>query len=140
MTDNKPTVLFLCTHNAGRSRMALGLFNHLAGDQLLLFVVDQRRSQGPQGPPHFEKRPWVLDRMERPHEVPQRRHGDSGRPQVLGERALAPHEHVNLVLPVPERSCQIPDVDLCTAEGLGPSDQVHDLHRPPLSAIAHFAS
>jgi arsenate reductase (thioredoxin) len=29
----KPTVLFLCTHNAGRSQMALGYFNHLAGDQ-----------------------------------------------------------------------------------------------------------
>lgn len=27
-----PTVLFLCTHNAGRSQMALGFFTHLAGD------------------------------------------------------------------------------------------------------------
>ena len=26
-------MLFLCTHNAGRSQMALGYFNHLAGDQ-----------------------------------------------------------------------------------------------------------
>ncbi|MFZ0832167.1 MAG: arsenate reductase ArsC [Mycobacterium sp.] len=25
-------MLFLCTHNAGRSQMALGFFNHLAGD------------------------------------------------------------------------------------------------------------
>ena len=33
MTENKPTVLFLCTHNAGRSQMALGFFNHLAGDR-----------------------------------------------------------------------------------------------------------
>ncbi len=33
MTDNRPTVLFLCTHNAGRSQMALGFFNHLAGDR-----------------------------------------------------------------------------------------------------------
>jgi arsenate reductase len=32
ITDAKPTVLFLCTHNAGRSQMALGFFNHLAGD------------------------------------------------------------------------------------------------------------
>ena len=32
ITDTKPTVLFLCTHNAGRSQMALGYFNHLAGD------------------------------------------------------------------------------------------------------------
>jgi protein-tyrosine-phosphatase len=29
----KPTVLFLCTHNAGRSQMALGYFTRLAGDR-----------------------------------------------------------------------------------------------------------
>jgi len=28
-----PTVLFLCVHNAGRSQMALGWFNRLAGDR-----------------------------------------------------------------------------------------------------------
>jgi protein-tyrosine-phosphatase len=28
-----PTVLFLCVHNAGRSQMALGWFEHLAGDR-----------------------------------------------------------------------------------------------------------
>ncbi|UXA18059.1 arsenate reductase ArsC [Mycobacterium sp. SMC-4] len=33
ISDGKPTVLFLCTHNAGRSQMALGFFTHLAGDQ-----------------------------------------------------------------------------------------------------------
>lgn len=32
-TDGVPTVLFLCVHNAGRSQMALGWFNHLAGDR-----------------------------------------------------------------------------------------------------------
>jgi protein-tyrosine-phosphatase len=31
--DGIPTVLFLCVHNAGRSQMALGWFNHLAGDR-----------------------------------------------------------------------------------------------------------
>lgn len=30
--DGKPVVLFLCTHNAGRSQMALGFFQALAGD------------------------------------------------------------------------------------------------------------
>jgi arsenate reductase (thioredoxin) len=30
--DGKPTVLFLCTHNAGRSQMALGFFGHYAGE------------------------------------------------------------------------------------------------------------
>ena len=33
IVDGKPTVLFLCTHNAGRSQMALGYFTHLAGDR-----------------------------------------------------------------------------------------------------------
>jgi protein-tyrosine-phosphatase len=33
ITGDVPTVLFLCVHNAGRSQMALGWFNHLAGDQ-----------------------------------------------------------------------------------------------------------
>ena len=31
--DGLPTVLFLCVHNAGRSQMALGWFNHFAGDR-----------------------------------------------------------------------------------------------------------
>ncbi|MBM7789756.1 arsenate reductase ArsC [Tenggerimyces flavus] len=31
--DGRPVVLFLCTHNAGRSQMALGFFTSLAGDQ-----------------------------------------------------------------------------------------------------------
>ncbi|GAA0237041.1 arsenate reductase ArsC [Cryptosporangium japonicum] len=30
--DGKPTVLFLCVHNAGRSQMAMGFFTDLAGD------------------------------------------------------------------------------------------------------------
>lgn len=33
ISNPKPTVLFLCTHNAGRSQMALGYFTHLAGDR-----------------------------------------------------------------------------------------------------------
>jgi protein-tyrosine-phosphatase len=33
INDGKPAVLFLCTHNAGRSQMALGFFTHMAGDQ-----------------------------------------------------------------------------------------------------------
>ena len=31
--DGKPTVLFLCVHNAGRSQMAMGFFTALADDQ-----------------------------------------------------------------------------------------------------------
>lgn len=33
--DGRPVVLFLCVHNAGRSQMALGFLNHLAGDRAI---------------------------------------------------------------------------------------------------------
>jgi protein-tyrosine-phosphatase len=33
--DGTPVALFLCTHNAGRSQMALGFFAHLAGDRAI---------------------------------------------------------------------------------------------------------
>jgi protein-tyrosine-phosphatase len=33
--DGVPIVLFLCTHNAGRSQMAMGFFVHLAGGRAL---------------------------------------------------------------------------------------------------------
>lgn len=31
---DKPSVLFVCVHNAGRSQMAAGYLNHLAGDAI----------------------------------------------------------------------------------------------------------
>ena len=31
---SKPTVLFVCVHNAGRSQMAAGFLRHLAGDRV----------------------------------------------------------------------------------------------------------
>jgi arsenate reductase len=31
---NKPSVLFVCVHNAGRSQMAAGYLTHLAGDAI----------------------------------------------------------------------------------------------------------
>ena len=34
MTTDTPTVLFLCVHNAGRSQMAAGWMQHLAGDRV----------------------------------------------------------------------------------------------------------
>jgi len=34
MTAAKPTVLFVCVHNAGRSQMAAGYLQHLAGDRV----------------------------------------------------------------------------------------------------------
>ena len=34
MTDTKPSVLFVCVHNAGRSQMAAGYLRHLAGNRI----------------------------------------------------------------------------------------------------------
>lgn len=34
MTDQKPSVLFVCVHNAGRSQMAAGYLRHIAGDAI----------------------------------------------------------------------------------------------------------
>lgn len=34
MTTSRPTVLFVCVHNAGRSQMAAGFLDHLAGDRI----------------------------------------------------------------------------------------------------------
>ena len=34
MTTTKPSVLFVCVHNAGRSQMAAGYLSHLAGDRI----------------------------------------------------------------------------------------------------------
>ena len=31
MTDSKPSVIFVCVHNAGRSQMAAGYMRHLSG-------------------------------------------------------------------------------------------------------------
>jgi arsenate reductase len=37
MISDKPSVMFLCVHNAGRSQMAAGWLNHLAGDRVDVF-------------------------------------------------------------------------------------------------------
>ncbi len=34
MTTNRPSVLFVCVHNAGRSQMAAAYTNHLSGGQV----------------------------------------------------------------------------------------------------------
>lgn len=37
LAENAPAVLFLCVHNAGRSQMALGFMQHLAGDRVVVW-------------------------------------------------------------------------------------------------------
>jgi arsenate reductase (thioredoxin) len=53
--DGRPTVLFLCVHNAGRSQMALGFFQDLAGDRAVAW------SGGSE--PGIEVNPSAVDAM-----------------------------------------------------------------------------
>ena len=53
--DGRPAVLFLCTHNAGRSQMALGFFQRLAGDAAIAW------SGGSE--PGIEVNPAAVDAM-----------------------------------------------------------------------------
>ena len=36
MSDQRPTILFVCVHNAGRSQMAAGLARKLGGDRVVV--------------------------------------------------------------------------------------------------------
>jgi protein-tyrosine-phosphatase len=69
--DGVPIVLFLCVHNAGRSQMALGWFNHLACDRAIAWsggsepsteinpaVVEAMREKGIDIAGEFPK-PWT---------------------------------------------------------------------------------
>ena len=39
---DRPTVLFVCVHNAGRSQMAAGYLQHLAGDRIEVLSAGSR--------------------------------------------------------------------------------------------------
>lgn len=54
-TEKRPVVLFVCVHNAGRSRMAEAFFNNLAGDRY------EGRSAGTQ--PADDPHPEVVTAM-----------------------------------------------------------------------------
>lgn len=44
--DGRPQVLFLCTHNAGRSQMALGFFTALAGGRAVAWSGGSAPAEG----------------------------------------------------------------------------------------------
>jgi arsenate reductase (thioredoxin) len=69
--DGRPIVLFLCVHNAGRSQMAMGFFQHLAGEAAVAWsggsepgsqvnpsAVDAMRERGIDISAEFPK-PWT---------------------------------------------------------------------------------
>src|SRR5215467_14669292 len=58
LTGHRPEVLFVCVHNAGRSQMAAGMLQKLAGDRVLV------RSAGSE--PSDRLNPRVVEAM---HEI-----------------------------------------------------------------------
>jgi arsenate reductase len=42
LTPERPTVLFVCVHNAGRSQMASAFLRHLAGEQIEVLSAGSR--------------------------------------------------------------------------------------------------
>ena len=46
-SSDRPTALFLCVHNAGRSQMAAGWLRHLAGDQIDVYSAGSNPGDGP---------------------------------------------------------------------------------------------
>ena len=42
----RPTVLFVCVHNAGRSQMAAGYLQHLAGDRIQVLSAGSQPADG----------------------------------------------------------------------------------------------
>ena len=45
MSASKPTVLLVCVHNAGRSQMAAGYLQHLAGDRVLVLSAGSQPAE-----------------------------------------------------------------------------------------------
>jgi hypothetical protein len=90
--DGKPTVLFLCTHNAGHSQMALGFFQVLTANRAVgwsggseIRTRDQPVRDCCHGRArhrHLERLPETLDRRN----SPRRRRGDQH-----GLRRCLPH-------------------------------------------------
>jgi arsenate reductase (thioredoxin) len=78
MPDDRPEVLFVCVHNAGRSQMAAGFLEHLAGDRVVV------RSAG--SAPADDVNPAVVEAMR---EVGIDLRATGAHPKRLDEAAVA---------------------------------------------------
>jgi protein-tyrosine-phosphatase len=77
MTEPRPSVLFVCVHNAGRSQMAAALLTHHAGDQIVV------RSAGTA--PATEINPAVVQAMA---EIGIDLHANGAHPKELEDAAV----------------------------------------------------
>jgi protein-tyrosine-phosphatase len=77
MSDERPEVLFVCVHNAGRSQMAAALLSHHAGDRVVV------RSAGTA--PADQINPSVVEAMA---ELGIDLHASGARPKRLEDAAV----------------------------------------------------
>ena len=94
----RPVVLFLCVHNAGRSQMALGWFNHLAGDRAVAWSGGSEpgtevnpsavAAMAEVGIDITGEYPEAVDRRDRPSRRRRRHDGMRRRVPVLSRQAL----------------------------------------------------
>jgi hypothetical protein len=70
----------------------------------------------------------VAHRSDRDHEVPQHDYGYSLLAERIDKRSSAAGKNRGGMAVFPSRDRQIPDMDLGTADGLGASHEVRDLH------------
>ena len=77
-TSGVPVVLFLCVHNAGRSQIALGWFNHLAGENRPSAGA-AARSRSARSTPR-RSRPWARSASTSPRSTRSRGPTRSSRP------------------------------------------------------------
>jgi arsenate reductase (thioredoxin) len=99
IVTDAPTVLFLCIHNAGRSQMAAGWMQHLAGDRIQVLsggsapaeqinpaAVEVMEEVGVDITDHFPK-PWTEETLEAADVVVTMGCGDTC-PVIPGKRYL----------------------------------------------------
>jgi arsenate reductase len=66
MPNTQPAVLFLCTHNAGRSQMAMGFFKHFAGDHASVYSGGSEPAAEVNSAAIAAEQPkrWTMDMLE----------------------------------------------------------------------------
>jgi protein-tyrosine-phosphatase len=80
-----PVVLFLCAHNAGRSQMALGFFQHLAGDNAIAWSGGSEPGIEINPPP---SPPWLNAASTSPTSTPSRGPTRSSAPRCRDHHVL----------------------------------------------------
>jgi arsenate reductase len=112
--EERPTVLFVCVHNAGRSRMAEAFFNDLAGDRYEGLSAGTEPASAPHPEVVVTMREVGLELEDRPGTLLTRDVADAA-VRVIGMGCAV--EEACPALTVPLEDWELPD-----PKGKGPDD------------------